>query len=201
MTNHSSVSNTQKCSTCELREDCCVCHLTPQINLPFSLKILTHEKEIPRKTNTGKLAKLACNAEIITWSRTQDQTQLDIPPDTILLYPGEHETISNACLHDSNATQSHCTYLLLDGTWQETQKILNKSPFLKNLNRLSITPSYESRFLLRKNTRGLCTFEAVIEIIKIQNMLIEAKNLSVFFDQYLKHYKASDSGHGYKGDD
>ncbi|MBM7074478.1 DTW domain-containing protein [Shewanella sp. 202IG2-18] len=68
---------------------------------------------------------------------------------------------------------------MLDGTWQEAQKIFNKSPYLKELPKVKIETSTESIYQLRRNQRGngLCTAESVIELLRIKGNEMTANQL------------------------
>lgn len=68
--------------------------------------------------------------------------------------------MTEACGYDS--------YIVIDGTWQEAQKIYNKSPYLKSLPTLKIETDQKSVYTLRRNQKqnALCTAEIVIEVLK-----------------------------------
>ncbi|MCS6194051.1 DTW domain-containing protein [Shewanella baltica] len=132
--------------------------------------LLTHERELSRKTNTGQLALAAFPEEVksIVWSRTAPDNDLvamlasqqakllfpasDTEPavpidqnalDTVLAEP----VLSNAQMllapaHSSLiATQRMPSQVvILDATWQEARKMLRQSPYLKTAARVSLPP-------------------------------------------------------------
>ena len=128
--------------------------------------LLTHEKEMHRKTNTGALAVqvLDDSVEVVLWERTKPNKELldFIKEGNIaLLYPQEE---SEALC----GTSSYDAYIIIDSTWQEAQKIYNKSPYLHDLPSVKIETDKPSSYRLRRNQKehGLCTAEIVAEVLK-----------------------------------
>lgn len=138
--------------------------------------LLTHEREISRKTGTGKLVKkvLDDQCKIITWSRVDPDTHITKEIDinkTVLLYPGESE-------HSVDVNKIE-NFIILDGTWQEARKIYNKSPYLKEFSKFQITTTDKSIFNIRRNQieGGLCTAESVIKILRMRGGSLKADKL------------------------
>jgi len=128
--------------------------------------LLTHQRELTKKSNTGRLVidTLGHHAKIIPWERTQPNKQLldAIEEGNIaLLYPTENSEL----ITDSSNINS---YIIIDGTWQEAQKIYNKSPYLKSLPTVRVKTNKKSAYTLRRNQKenGLCTAECVIETLR-----------------------------------
>ncbi|MDQ6983846.1 MAG: DTW domain-containing protein, partial [Ghiorsea sp.] len=103
----------------------------------MNIYLLTHGRELLRKTNTGKLVKevLGKQCSIFEWQRKEPNAQLlqHIASQSIaLLYPHE----------DSNQIgeleASFDAYILIDATWQEAQKMYNHSPYLHGLPKVSL---------------------------------------------------------------
>lgn len=143
--------------------------------------LLTHERELSRKTNTGQLALAAFPEEVksIVWSRTapdndlvamlaSQQAKLLFPAsDTEHTGPIDHNALdtvlaepalSNAQAFLAPAQSTVIAELMpsqvviLDATWQEARKMLRQSPYLKTAARVSLPPLMpESAFILRRN--------------------------------------------------
>ncbi|MGB1239465.1 MAG: tRNA-uridine aminocarboxypropyltransferase [Pseudomonadales bacterium] len=136
----------------------------------MSIFLLTHPRECERPTNTGALAlNLAqCDIHLIKWQRTQPCHTLLAAIDQgaiALLYPGpasQHLTFAPSFEH----------FIILDGTWQEAQKIYNKSPYLHTLPTLAIDSAAPSIYTLRRNQReaGLCTAETVEAVLRSKSL-------------------------------
>jgi len=139
--------------------------------------LLTHPREQLRKNNTGVLAAdiLTSHCRIITWQRTAPDLTLldDIKHQSMaLIYPCE-DGIELDSEHRFDAL------IILDGTWQEAQKMYNQSPYLHSLPKIKIHTSQTSIYTLRRNQKqhGLCTAECVIEILKSNGHEIHAEHL------------------------
>lgn len=134
----------------------------------MNIILLTHEKELLKKTGTGKLVKEVMNSstQIITWKRKEPDTLLEkdlIPENTLLVYPGGED--------ESNIDLTNIeNFIIIDGTWQEANKIYNRSPYLKRFSKLTFSSNYKSTYNLRKNQKksGLCTIESVIELYRLK---------------------------------
>jgi DTW domain-containing protein YfiP len=145
------------------------------------ITLLTHEREHVKKNNTGQLA-LECIGHVverIIWQRRSAHPALVDAIETeqaALLYPTEF----GAKAVDINTVEH---FIIVDGTWQEARKIYNKSPYLKKAQRLQLTGSKPSGFILRRNqiAGGLCTAECIIELLMIKQHYSEAEVLKSAF--------------------
>ena len=178
------------CRQCHLRTDCCLCIYTQHLKTPFHFHLVVHTKELERKTNTGHLLVNALNAKFYQWERKKSLSIYERHnTDTFLLYPSEEN-------YSTDRTPSPGDHIvILDGTWQETAKMLKQTPELRVLPRLNLQDVQQTEFNLRRNPKGLCTAEAGIHLL---NQLGETKNaqkLHAYFIRFLKHFQASNSGH------
>ncbi len=151
----------------------------------MSIFLLTHPKECLKKSNTGKLVLdvLETKAKLVIWDRVTPDTELLKCIDegaVALLYPSAHSQL----VVQANAYQN---YIVIDGTWQQAQKIYNRSPYLKALPAVKISVNQPSAFHLRRNQKpgGLCTAECVIEILKARGDTKLASNLQSTFLRHI----------------
>ena len=88
-------------------------------------------------------------------------------------------------------------FIIVDGTWREAWKIIRKSDYLKNLLILSLETNRVSKFTLRRGQEegNLCTIEAAMELLKINDEDILSEEINKGFELFLKSYKAGASGH------
>lgn len=159
------------CIHCRLPEHACICSRIKSTTLPFKIILCCHSKEWQRNDNTGQWAILSSDdIKRYRWHRKPeliqpplDLTQLSLeqPPlpdysaaGHFLLFPAE----DSQPISQLKQTITHLW--VIDGTWQEAQKMLNQSPWLKSLPKISIT-SATSQFVLRRNQQGLSTMEAI----------------------------------------
>lgn len=150
---------------------------------------LTHAKELLRRTNTGRLAStlLGDDIEVVVWERTNPNKKLleRIEKGKVaLVYP--HET--NEALSETSAYEA---YIIIDSTWQEAQKIYNKSPYLHTLPCIKIETNAKSVYTLRRNQKeyGLCTAEIVVEVFKNNSMMSQARQLEEMLHDFISKRK------------
>ena len=145
--------------------------------------LLTHERELERKTNTGALALNDSNEiiERIVWERkipNKKITNLIENEKALLLYSKGEAT--------STEIDDYENIIIIDGTWQEAQKIFNKSPYLKDGPRHKLETSSSSMYKLRRNQTegGLCTIECIIEVLKLKGQEKLASEMELKFEHF-----------------
>ncbi|WOX04350.1 tRNA-uridine aminocarboxypropyltransferase [Microbulbifer pacificus] len=153
--------------------------------------LLTHERELERPSNTGKLVLSAVagegvGVERVIWRRAEpDKALLATLDDPAmgLLYP-DTEVAGEAAGNMSIETCER--FILLDATWQEARKMFNRSPYLHLVRRVNLVPARDSRFRLRRNQKsaGLCTVECVVEILRCKGHLELAALLEEEFERF-----------------
>ncbi|MFT6753720.1 MAG: DTW domain-containing protein YfiP [Candidatus Azotimanducaceae bacterium] len=150
----------------------------------MNIFLLTHQRERFKKTNTGSLVidVLGEKAHIVVWDRVRPDPELlktIAEGSTALLYP----SIDSQLVTEASYYQN---YIIIDGTWQEAQKIYNRSPYLKGLPMIEMPIDKPSAYNLRRNQREgcMCTAECAIEILKAKDFPILANDLQSMF---LKH--------------
>jgi len=149
----------------------------------MKIYLLTHQREFDRKTNTGSLAVKCSNdiVDTILWDRVSPNKELLDKIDNnevLLLYPkGDTE---------QSSIDDFENIIVLDGTWQETQKMYNQSPYLKLAPKAMLDTEKKSEYKLRRNQPegGLCTIECVIEILKIKGHNELASEMSAEFERF-----------------
>ena len=149
--------------------------------------LLTHQRELDRKSNTGQLVldcladHLTTKAERIIWDRVNPDPHLTrlIQNDQIaLVYP--KDASENTCV------QHFENILIIDSTWQEANKIYNRSAYLKHIAKFKMTDHPKSNYQLRRNQPkgGLCTAECVIEILRLKGETHLAEDLTQRFSKF-----------------
>ncbi len=129
--------------------------------------LLTHARELSKKTNTGRLVKqvLGDDAKIIVWQRTEPDDHLVnllTSKKAALVFPCKEPRVSSTRL------MQYEYFVILDGTWQEARKMFNRSEYLKQAELVSLNDPKPSEFRLRRNQieGGLSTAECVIELLR-----------------------------------
>jgi len=160
----------------------------------MNVLLLTHERELGKKTNTGDLVlscfssplnsddKTPSRAQRILWQRTEPNGYLldkIAQNEVALLYPAsEGESVESV--------ENFETFIVLDSTWQESRKIINKSPYLKTMPKVSLSSGRTSNFQRRKNQvpGGLCTAECVLELLKLKGRIELAEQLEKEYEHF-----------------
>lgn len=157
--------------------DRCLCHfVTPPIDAGVKFIFLMHPKEAKRnRTGTGRIAHTAlAHSEIlmgIDFSKdARLQTLLsDARYLPMLLYPGKN-AITAAALVDAEASASDAAspsenvapsrslsriplVIVIDATWFCARKVIEHSPFLLDLPRISFAGDYRSIFTFKREPR------------------------------------------------
>lgn len=177
------------------------------------LYLLTHSRELSKKTNTGALVLQALadsghlRVELIEWQRkSPDPLLVDLSAtqqlglvyplsaDTgqacYLLQQGQYQAQNPVAVTEMpirlNEAVKH--WVLLDATWQEAAKMLRQSPYLHSCYRLGIKPATPSLYALRRNQRdgALCTAEVVMELLQQTGFIKEKEQLMLLFEEFNK---------------
>lgn len=193
----------ENCSKCGLPIITCICKSIKEIETKAKFVILSSEKEVYRNTNTANLLKQinTKSTEIIIWKRGEIPSSIlsyinnDIY-NVYLVFPimNKEMEIRKAKYNKDNNTP---VFIIVDGTWREAWKIIRKSDYLKNLPILSLETNRVSKFTLRRGQEegNLCTIEAAMELLKINDEDILSEEINKGFELFLKSYKAGASGH------
>jgi len=199
-------STYDSCNKCGLPKITCICDKALKIETNAKIWILSTEKEFYRPSNTARLLKLINpnSTEIFLWERTKKPDQLienvnDEKYETYVLFPVEDEEAQCKKVEYEN-TGKIPAFILIDGTWKEARRILRKSDYLNKLPRISLEPSFKSQYDLRRGAAegNLCTIEAAVEVLKINNEIDNSQVIDEFYKLFLKSYKAGASGHKLK---
>ncbi len=192
------------CIGCGFKHQC-ICDQTPQVDSSIELVLLTHENEHSRETNTGKLLNQTLeNCHVYTWQRKEPPIELlkkiaQPKLQAFVLFPSETSQSCQQIIKSLPASQEHIQplFIMLDGTWQEAKKMLNKSPWLKSLPAIHLQTTHDSLYTLRRNQEAghLCTCEVGIQLLRELNQDQQADQIEQYFEQYLQVYKADKCGH------
>lgn len=136
--------------------------------------LLTHSEELKKKTGTGKLVEeiMGSDCKVITWSRVEPSPDIvNLSPDnSLLIYPNNN--VESAPSNNVESAPSNTKLLnieniiVIDGTWQQAQKMYNQSSYLKKFTHYEIK-DIKSVYSKRRNqkTIGLCTAEVAIHLL------------------------------------
>ncbi len=165
------------CRQCRLPEHACICALIPRADSSACFWLITHDKEFDKPTNTGKLIQaMIPDTRLFKWSRTMPDEQLvslldDPAYQPVLLFPAEYaveEQSEKACWGRQGMDGRKVAFIIIDATWQQARKMYRQSPYLQNLDLLSLKPEEPSIYSLRRNRQSqhLCTAEVAAQALE-----------------------------------
>ena len=198
------MSNQQACSGCGFTHQC-ICHRIPSTESQTHVVLLTHENELLRDTNTGKLLQQSLKqCESFVWQRKTPPAELmtlleDDTRQPFMLFPSDESVECQQAIL-SLANDREPLFIILDGTWQEAKKMLNKSPWLQPIPQVHLGITSESSYTLRRNQNSghLCTCEVGVELLKTLGEDEPARLINDYYQHYLKVFQADKSGHALK---
>lgn len=188
----SSFNHATACPSCGLRYQC-ICSQSPVLDATTHIALLTHPNEIKRATNTGKLlASSLHNCQVHIWDRVHPPETLLIQikqQPTYLLFPSDDVLEIDSIKMDTPTQQP--LFIILDGTWQEAKKMLNKSPWLAALPKIKLHHSTDSNYSLRRNQEAgnLCTCEVGIALLQQLDSEYDFSSLQQYFELFLQVYE------------
>ncbi|OOE88852.1 tRNA-uridine aminocarboxypropyltransferase [Salinivibrio sharmensis] len=183
----------------------CICHCYWPLQSQLQCVLVMHENEAARQSNTGKLVKAALpHTQIEIWQRKHPPQALldswargDVSP--WLLFPSDDAVPADRLFADAvrSVSCAPLQFVVLDATWQQARKMLNKSPWLHRLPRVSLPSTAASQYTLRRNQPPghLCTSEAVSGLLRSQGDVNAATQLDHFLVHFIESYEADRHHH------
>lgn len=195
----------QPCPNCGFQFNC-MCSLVPKLTSEHNILLLMHPNELRRDTNTGQLLEQCqLNIERVIWDRKQPPADLlarlaDPSLYPVLLFPSEESvTLEHVALQSQQQTKNPL-FIILDATWQEARKMINKSRWLESIPTMALSASADSQYQLRRNQQqgNLCTFEVAAHLLGQLGEQNNQQKMLTFFAHYLALFQAEKSGHALK---
>ncbi|HHF2916051.1 tRNA-uridine aminocarboxypropyltransferase [Vibrio chemaguriensis] len=195
----------QPCPNCGFQFNC-MCSLVPKLTSEHNILLLMHPNELTRDTNTGQLLEQCqLNIERVIWDRKQPPAELlarlaDLSLYPVLLFPSEESvTLEHVALQSQQQTKNPL-FIILDATWQEARKMINKSRWLESIPTMALSASADSQYQLRRNQQqgNLCTFEVAAHLLGQLGEQNNQQKMLKFFAHYLALFQAEKSGHALK---
>jgi len=181
------------CPNCSRPQKVCICNFIESIDNRVEIAILQHPAEVKQIKGTAIIAQLALT-HCKTWVGEQLSelpglvTWLTENKNVFLLYPEIDKQVKECQVFDVGQIEhSHdVKVLILDGTWRKTFKMMQLNPELQALNRVSLTPTEQSKYRIRKqkDSHSLSTVEAIYELLsQLENSAGKFKPLLSAFEK------------------
>ena len=159
------VDLSRRCRRCLFPAAECLCADIPRIPTRTRFLLLRHASERTRPTNSGRWAALALpSARLVDYALPGEETDLAplAEPGTVVLFPSPHPGALEARPRQ---------VVVLDATWQQARRMIQRIPALRTLPRLSVPPRARpaSHRPMRRPTvqGGLSTLEAMAGALEL----------------------------------
>jgi DTW domain-containing protein YfiP len=172
------VDLSRRCPRCLFPELECLCPDVPRVVTRTRILLLRHASEVSRPTNSGRWAALALDtARLLDYGLPGAGPDLSTlaDPGTVVLFPSPH-----APRLDPLPRQ----LVVLDGSWAQARRMIQRIPALRALPRLSLPtrgpPPRPGPLPMRRSTvsGGLSTLEALAEALDLVGEDEAARSLS-----------------------
>jgi DTW domain-containing protein YfiP len=153
------------CYACYRPRAHCVCGYLQPFEAHTKLLLLQHPNEWRKYYSTAKLVKDSIsNSQLwrdVTFPPEKLQRAIE-SHETFLLYPG-----SDAVDCEEVPLSSHSRVIVIDGTWDEAQKIVYRNPILHSVPRISFRKPLSSTYRIRRPPKGgyLSTVESIAHLL------------------------------------
>lgn len=189
-------SRIPRCAACRLAHSHCMCAWRPKVAAHAGVCLLMHDIEALKPSNTGWLiADVVADNSAFGWSRVEvDERLLALLDDPqwqpYVVFPAEYAEPPRVVQTVEPASGKRPLFILLDATWTEARKMFRKSPYLDRFPVLSLTPEQQSRYRLRRSTRGehLCTAEVAAMCLELAGDSPAAEALDAYLDVFSERY-------------
>lgn len=154
----------------------CLCAEIPRIETATRFLIIRHSKESWRTSNTARIAALALPAARVLDHGGLEDGRIDrselAEGGSWLLFPGSRTDLSSL--------PRPRQLVVLDGSWRQARRILQRMPGVSELPRLSLPSAVEDRPRLRRPpiAEGMSTLEAIAGAV---SMLEGSENAEALF--------------------
>lgn len=191
------------CPQCGFEHQCICSHIPDLSEVAIHLALLTHEREWERETNTGHLlARCLPQCRRYPWQRLQAAPELVAKMSSqavtpFILYPSDESISVDKAQKIARRADREPLFIVLDGTWQEAQKIQRKTVWLSEVQHVHLNVDQASKYTLRRNQQPghLCTLEVGAMLLNELGFAPQSEELIEFLDYYLRVYQAEKSGH------
>ncbi|WP_271273492.1 tRNA-uridine aminocarboxypropyltransferase [Aliamphritea hakodatensis] len=185
----------ERCESCFLRVDKCICELRSAISAQVEFCLLTHNDEVYKPSNTGRLIRdsIAGTRRFIWHRKEADPELLALIQNPqvnayIVFPPGDDYAERMAEFVPQPDKRS--VFIVLDGTWRQARRMFRLSEYLQGLAVISLKNVPVSRYELRKavHDNQLCTAEVAIALLGEIGDHSASAHLQRYFDAFTGRY-------------
>ncbi|MHB8879249.1 MAG: tRNA-uridine aminocarboxypropyltransferase [Myxococcaceae bacterium] len=155
------------CRRCRRPASVCYCSELASIASRTRVVFLQHPRERTVAIGTCRMAHLALpNSELHVGVSFDDEARVKALASaprgqTVVLFPGEGAVDAGALKEPPR------NLVVIDGTWVQAKKVLERNALLRALPRIGFTPSQPGNYRIRSEPAPHCvsTIEAVVEVL------------------------------------
>jgi DTW domain-containing protein YfiP len=154
------------CLRCRRPRSVCWCHALTQVDSRTRVVFIQHPREARVPISTCRMAHLSLpNSELHVALKAEGSARLEevcAQPGTAVLFPSESATDVDALSVPPK------NLVVVDGTWSNAKKVVEKCPVLSKLPRLKFQPDRPGNYRIRKEPAEHClaTIEAVAHVLE-----------------------------------
>ena len=161
------------CPACQRPLTTCLCALARRVDTPWPVVILQDATERGQAKGTVPLLQ-ACVPTLLVWHSLDFSQHAPLNAllgdpryRCLLVYPGEEARTASHWRPQLEAEGRVPCFILLDGTWRKSLRLLHSHPALLTLPRITLQQLPPGGYHIRKSTRrgGLSTFEATAALL------------------------------------
>lgn len=158
------------CLRCRRPEVVCYCRHVTEVPTRTRVVILQHPRERDVPINTARIANLCLPSSELhvgvsfAGTRMLDALLADTERPPVLLYPGP-----GAIDIEAHPPEGPVTLVVVDGTWWQARKVVQRNPALAALPRYAFRPPAPSDYRIRKEPREeyVSTLEAIVHVLGV----------------------------------
>ncbi|HTP51965.1 MAG TPA: tRNA-uridine aminocarboxypropyltransferase [Anaeromyxobacteraceae bacterium] len=146
----------RRCPRCLFPPDSCLCPEIPRLETATRVLFVRHAAERTRTTNTGRWAALA-----LLRSELLEHAVPGAPLDSSRISAGRAAVLFPSPAGEFVPSPRPETLVVVDGTWAQARRMLQRIPELRSLPRLSLAARPGDRLRRPTVSGGMSTLEAV----------------------------------------
>ncbi|MDF1664961.1 MAG: DTW domain-containing protein [Planctomycetota bacterium] len=181
-----------RCKQCALSIHLCLCNQFELRTIRTKIVLLTHQKELWKTTNSGRLLQLILN-DVDLRVRGKRGHALDLADlvdhhgPKLILYPS---TDSVPLTPDLIGSEESALLVVPDGTWRQARKVVSRVGALADFQRVHLKSGAPSRYRLRKSEdpSRLCTYEAVARALGVLESVELQREMESLLDLMVERF-------------
>lgn len=182
-----------RCSDCGLARALCLCSELPRIATKTRVVVVMHRIELPKTSNTGRLAMGVLNDARLFVRGGRDAPNRAPTGRRLVLYPSAE---SRPLCPDDARGDEPCTLVVPDGNWAQARRIARRDAWARDAPHVHLPDVAPSRYTLRRDPRAglLCTFEATAYALSMLEGRDVASQMLPVLDEFMRRVALMRSG-------